>query len=1028
MSDYRLAFDSPAYLALAILAPLVWLWSFRSLSGLGPWRRVFALLLRSAVLLLLVAALAQMQLVQVSGRLAVMYLVDHSLSVSPEQSETVLRYVNQARSSQPDKKRRDMAGVIVFGRQAAVEIPPIDDNPPWTRVESSVDREATNLASAMKLAQACFPHDAAGRVVVIGDFNENIGDALEQGRLLADAGIGIDVVPLRARAAGEITVDKVAIPADVRQGQPFDLKIVVDNTGPDGAEAADASGRLQVVRKSGGREEHLLVPPNDRVTLPSGKRVFTVRETINAPDFYTYEARFIPDDPAADALPQNNTATAFTHVRGKGQVLLLVDYAADETPEAEAELEHYERLIAGLQEKKLEVTVRTARPEELFTDLSQLQPFDTVILGNVPRERFSDAQIEMLVRNTQNTGAGLVMLGGNNSFGAGGWSNTPLEEAMPVDFQIKATRVEAVGALAMLMHASELAQGNHWQKVIAREALKTLGPQDYCGILHYGAGDEWLWGQNRGGMLRVGPNRALMLAALDRMTPGDMPQFDPALKMAARSFSQLKDAAAKHMIIISDGDPSPPSGATMNALVKQGVKISTVAVGTHGAPGSQILQNIANAGKGKYYVVKDPANLPRIYQTEARRVAQPLILEKPEGIVPQAVATHEMIAGLADQFPPITGFVQTSKKDSRLVEVSVLSPVPAVKEQATILAGWTYGLGRAVAFTTDAGKRWATSWTQWEGYNKLFGQIVGWSMRPVDDLGHYTISTTSEDGKVKVVVGALGEEDEFLNFLSLGASVVGPDMKPIDLELKQTAPGRYVGEFPATDKGSYMVTISPGPGRAPVRSGVNISYSDEFRRRTTNEALFENLAGLKPKGGTAGKVIEAPPGTRADQLATAWLGVDSFRHDLAPATSSQDVWHLLLLAASCLFLADVFVRRVAISFAWAPAAAVRARDFVLRRQPAAKESPTIERLRSRKAEVNQQLAERRAAARFEPAPDAPASPDALRPDAGPSTRPPEPKPTGASLAPQGAPEAESYTERLLKAKQRVWEQREKPPE
>ena len=104
----------------------------------------------------------------------------------------------------------------------------------------------------------------------------------------------------------------------------------------------------------------------------------------------------------------------------------------------------------------------------------------------------------MLVRNTQNMGSGLVMLGGPNSFGAGGWTNTPLEEAMPVDFQIKNAKVVPVGALAMLMHASEMAEGNHWQKVIAREALKTLGDQDYCGVMHWEGDDEWLWGPRDG--------------------------------------------------------------------------------------------------------------------------------------------------------------------------------------------------------------------------------------------------------------------------------------------------------------------------------------------------------------------------------------------------------------------------------------------------------------------------------------------------------------------------------------------------
>ena len=78
---------------------------------------------------------------------------------------------------------------------------------------------------------------------------------------------------------------------------------------------------------------------------------------------------------------------------------------------------------------------------------------------------FSDEQIAMLVRNTEQFGCGLVMIGGASSFGAGGWTNTELEKAMPVDFQIQNAKVKAVGALVMMMHASEIPDGNHWHIV-----------------------------------------------------------------------------------------------------------------------------------------------------------------------------------------------------------------------------------------------------------------------------------------------------------------------------------------------------------------------------------------------------------------------------------------------------------------------------------------------------------------------------------------------------------------------------------
>ncbi|MFN9954127.1 MAG: hypothetical protein ACK55I_13590, partial [bacterium] len=136
------------------------------------------------------------------------------------------------------------------------------------------------------------------------------------------------------------------------------------------------------------------------------------------------------------------------------------------------------------------------------------------------------------------------------------------EKAMPVDFQIKNSKVEAVGALAMILHASEIPEGNYWQKVIARSAIDVLGPLDYCGVINYDdvLNSTWLWDN---GLSRVGANRQAMRARLSRMVPGDMPDFAPAMQMALTGLQQTK-ASIKHAIIISDGDPAEPSNALIN--------------------------------------------------------------------------------------------------------------------------------------------------------------------------------------------------------------------------------------------------------------------------------------------------------------------------------------------------------------------------------------------------------------------------------------------------------------------------------
>ncbi len=1027
MFGWNIGFDSPWWLLLLLLAPVIWVFSFRSLAGLGPARRVLALCLRTLVLVLLVLCLAEAQLLKTSEKLTVMYLLDQSESVPRPRREAMMHYVIREVAKHRNADREDAAGVIIFGRDAKIESAPLSDDIPSVGViESLIDlrTDATNLEAALKLAQATFPEDSARRVVIVTDGNENIGNAREIARMLADKSIAVDVIPVLLDTRAEVAVEKVSMPVEVRKDQPLETRVVLNNYA--GATAEDdgvVRGRLKVTRRLGPHEQML---SEQEVDLSPGKNVFRFRHEIDESGVYTYQADFTPLHADDDLLTQNNRATAFTQVRGQGRVLLIEDWASRG---------RFDYLASRLRQNGIDVTVQGS--DELFTSLAELQGFDSVILADVPRSsgedaanvtNFTDEQVQMLVRGAE-TGCGLIMIGGESSFGAGGWSNTELEKAMPVDFQIKNSKIQAVGALVLMMHASEMAEGNYWQKVTAREAIKALGPMDYCGLVHWGpAGtDQWLWSAPQG-LVQVANRRQTMLARLDRMQPGDMPQFDPAMRMSLAAFNRV-NASIKHMIIISDGDPSPPRGGTVAGYAAAGIKISTVAVGAHGPAGHQVLQQIATQTGGKYYVVTNPKALPRIYQREARRVARPLIYEPDGGATPQIVYPHEMLNGIEGPLPPIRGLVLTTVKENPLVEISIRSPKPADNANNAILASWTYGVGRTVAFTTDAGAKWAEAWTGWENYDKFWSQLVRWSMRPSGDQGKFTVSTNFKDGKVQVVVTALDKDDEFLNFLNMSAAVIGPDLKTFELDVNQTAPGRYVGEFDATADGNYFVNITvPGdPGSEDPRpsmlmAGVNVPYSAEYRDRESNLALVTALAQLKPKGGEPGQVIEGEliPGKMDDLLET-----DTFRHNLPKARSSQDVWPLLVLVAACLFFFDVFVRRVQIGLEWARPAVNWVREKVFHREKVEAPDERLERLRKRKAAVATSLDERRAAARFEPQADeqAPDLDRVLEESAGPKTSSAPPR---SAPSPTTSEEEDSYTSRLMKAKQQAWKDKKQP--
>jgi hypothetical protein len=521
-----------------------------------------------------------------------------------------------------------------------------------------------------------------------------------------------------------------------------------------------------------------------------------------------------------------------------------------------------------------------------------------------------------------------------------------------------------------------------------------------------------------------------MLRAIDRMTPGDMPDFDPSLQMAMRGLLGVKDAMTRHIVIISDGDPTPPTTAVINQLAANKITVTAVLTAAHGNdPGAfSVMRNLANKTKGRFYNVTNPKALPRIYQKEARTISRPLIFEQESPWAPKVNYLSEPVTGLPSTIPPITGLVLTSVKENELVELPLTSPLPAGQVNP-LLAHWTYGLGRSVAFTSDAGRRWAKQWPDWESYTAFWSQVVRWSLRPAD-RGNLALSVRRDEGRIKVVVDALDKENQFLNFLQVRGNVVSPDLKRSSIDLVQTAPGRYEATIDdAEASGNYFVNLGyrgPEGVQGMISSGISVPYSDEYRELRSNPAALETVATLTNGQMTTWKTR---PDGRPD-LARTLASVDHFRRDanLVIPKGYRNLWPNLLWWACLLFLGDIAVRRVA------PDVGRMRRSVAdqwkkLRGQEVAPPAEYMEKLRSRKAEVGEQLDRSRAATRFEPMPTAPAPNEPLltgdAPDAA-SREAAKARPAGPNLAPdEKKPEPESYTNRLLQAKKKVWEEREK---
>ena len=1027
----QIGFERPLFLLLLLLVPVIWYLSFGSLAGLGKWRRFFALVLRSIVFSLLVLALAQVQWKQSTDRLTVIYLLDQSESVPKAKREFMLDYVHRAVKEHRREERADMAGVIIFGGTAKIEAAPYDGELPLIgRIESDFDLNtgATSIESAMKLAKASFPEGTARRLVLITDGNENLGDAVSMAQAMANEGTGIDVVPVDLFANAEVSVDKVVLPSDIRKGQDFEARVVLtnDSTAEAGSGKGLVKGKLRLSQITSQREE---LVAEEEVTLEPGKNVIGFQHRIDRADVFTFDAKFVPDDDTQDMLSQNNQASAFTHVRGKGRVLLIED------GNFEGE---FASLIEKLQENAIEVEVMPST--KLFESPAELLQYDSVILANLPKASggaqsfddqgnpmsmeeiaaFSDKQVRMLVRNCEEFGCGIVMLGGDRSFGAGGWANSELEKAMPVDFQIKNDKIDAVGALVLMLHACEMPNGNHWQTVIARKSIEVLGPMDFCGVVEWtnmGGGPTWLWKMPTG-VDRVFQKRKTMMGMVGRMAMGDMPDFNGPMRLAISGLKNT-NASMKHMVIISDGDPTPPTARLLRDYVKNKIKISTVVIGSHSM--NNPMQRIAKVTGGNYYVARNPKALPKIFQREARRVAKPVIKESEVGmqiLFDSMADSHEILQGVSpSDLPPVYGYVMTTVKNNPLVEQLWMASDPADnRENTTLLATWRYGNGRTTVFTSDGGHKWTSEWVENEQFGKLFSQAVRHSMRPITQSANFTVGTDVKDNRVRVVVNALDKDENFLNFLNINAAGIDPDLNSIGLEFKQVGPGRYVAEHEVSDSGNFLFSIFPGEGYERLTAGINVPYSSEYSDRESNRSLLESLAGFEPAGGETGAVIE---GDLSESGLGQLMATNTFRPTLTQTVGIQDAWPLMVLLCGMMFFADVFVRRVAVRFDWI---GEYISEFKSKRNKEEVQH-SMARLQSRKAEIEKEIETRRSKTRFAPELDDKASGkqqlDQVIGDEIDETadrkRPKKRRDTSLNVQ----KEEQSYTSRLLDAKRKA---------
>ncbi len=786
-----------------------------------PGRRVdrWALGIRGASVVVLLWGLTQPQFARWLDRQNVFFLLDMSDSVTLAARETGFRY---ATSALQGMKSGDRAGLIVFGGDPQLA-EPLRQKPTFARPQAPTVTRATNIGRTIQLAPASFPLGEANRIVLISDGQENAGKAVVAAQAAKDVGAPIYFWPLNLTFPQEVVAEQLLLPTEIKFGEPFYAKVVVRSI-------KETAGRLSLYRNG----EFL---GSQVVHLTAGKNVLTYRQALEQAGVHVYQALI---EAEGDVIEENNRAIGLTVVRGRPQVLLV-----------ERDPEQATNLVSALRSQHIDVKVTGT--DGLPTTMAALEKYDGLILSNVSSLKMTKDQMVLVRDYVRDQGGGLIMIGGEETFGLGGFYRSPVEEALPVTMDVKQKVeipslavmlvIDRSGSMAMGMKDNDKVNKLEAAKEAAHLIVDLLDERNEVGVLSFDT--EFVWHFP----LQPAKDKNAIHREISSIKAGGGTDGYPAVREAYKALYD-RDALLKHVIFLTDGQMTRGDFPSLiRRMVKDKITVSGVAIGSDAD--LQLMADVAKWGHGRFYFTEETTTVPRIFTLETQLASKASLVEQP--FRPAVTSPyHETIQDIDwTKAPPLGGYVATTVKGTA-------DQILMTHQEDPLMAAWRYGLGRSVAFTADAKAKWGILWLRWREFSKFWAQTVRWTLR-AGARSDTTARVERRDGQAVVTVDGIDPRGEFINFLDTQLGVVNPDKTQSVVELEQVAPGRYRGTFAARDEGVYLAGLSQRKEQQLIASqivGTVVPYAQEYRELGPNEALLREVSELSG-GGALGDAREA---------------------------------------------------------------------------------------------------------------------------------------------------------------------------
>ena len=849
---HDLTLAHPLALYLLALPALVILWG---IINAREMRRVFAPLMRAAALALFVIALANPQHVTHSEGAARPVLVDASASITPQMRAWTVKLL------------RDQLGLrggdpaFMFATGAVPEsISAMESAFESGSGCSECGPNSTNLEGALYRI-AADPDAHGGPAVLVTDGWQNRGDAERAVSAIVSAEIRLDVfTPPGARSIPNVAMTELTLPHALEKSAPFALGVTMENLND-----APVSGSISIDRNGAAVDQR-------KITLARGSQRFDFPVHTESVGLASYGATFKPDNPAQDAYLEDDSLKGWIGVGAQRKILILTDSIRDA---------NYLGIVVNRMGLEPAIVPVTGEAWDGST-----AGYDAILINNVPSDQIAPAAQNALAAYV-NRGGSLAMIGGDSSFGLGGYAESPLAPVMPVTMKPPQHK-ERKRALVMIIDKSGSMGRNDkltYAKAAAETVTKTLKDSDLIGVIGFDSQPFVVIP-----LQSVGQSRPYFEQMVNRLSAHGQTYLIPALREAERTLGE-SGAQVKHVVILTDGETGGTAEMYYDLVSRMhhdsGATISTIAVGNDA--NVDLLQAIAKYGGGSYFQTNSPQNLPQLFVDDFRSHGGETTMVESE-FSPHSANPDPVLKDLASRpMPALRGYVSTEIKPRATMSMFV----DRGGTEEPVIASWRYGAGKAMAVTTDASGRWSGKWVTGGVFQPVWDRLLAWMTPESPEEPKIDVALGYNAGRINIKLTDYSAEPANTTHL-VTVMVTRPDGSKAETALTEEVAGELAGSIEAPAPGNYYFEVRSPAGKdkkfPPLAYTVSPSVTAELPRPEPNYGLLEHLASA-----TGGRLNPTP-----EEVVTSRATLER-RVSIDP---------YLIVAAMIILIGEALVRRL----------------------------------------------------------------------------------------------------------------------